>query len=103
MAPTEPTPFTNGLQSYSVSKLAHDGFNWITWKSQALVTLAASHRVMQHIEGTDQPLPTILIFPSNNLFTADEEEQLETAEKCHDNYDQQEAIIKAQIFTSIPY
>jgi len=69
-------------------KLACDGSNWITWKSQTLVMLEASCGVMHHIEGTAQALPVIPISPSNCPLTANEEEQLETAEKCHDDYDQ---------------
>ena len=72
------------------------------WKSQKLVTLAASCRVMCHIDGTAQAPPPVPVFPSNCPLTDDEEEQLEKAEKHHDNYDQWEAVIKAQIFTLIP-
>ena len=50
--PTEPTSSTNRLKSYSIVKLMCNGSNWITWKSQMLMTLAASHEVMHHIEGT---------------------------------------------------
>ena len=56
---------------------------------------------MHHIDGTTQAPPPVPVFPSNCPLTDDEEEWLEKAEKCHDDYDQWEAIIKAQIFTSI--
>ena len=55
---------------------------------------------------TAQPEPhpqgPVPVFPSNYPLTEDEEEWLEKAEKCHDNYDQWEAIVTVQIFTSIP-
>ena len=88
MAPTEPTSSTNRLKYYSVAKLAHDSSNWITWKSQMLMTLAASCGVMCHIEGTAQVPPAIPIFPTGHALTEAEEEWLETAKKCHDEYDQ---------------
>jgi len=69
-------------------KLTHDGSNWITWKSQMLTTLAPSHGFMHHIEGTAQVPPAIPIFPTGHALTEAEEEWLETAKKCHDEYDQ---------------
>src|SRR5882672_4089569 len=102
MGPAEPTNSSNGPKSFSISKLARDGSNWITWKCQTLTTLAASHGVMRHIQGTARAPPPIPTFPTTRPLTADEEDQLEASEKCHDEYDQREAIIKVQIFTTIP-
>ena len=42
------------------------------------------------------------MFPTTRPLTADKEDQLEAAKKCHDEYDQREAIIRVQIFTTIP-
>jgi len=88
MAPAEPTTSGNGSKSYAILKLTCDGSNWIMWKSQTLLTLVASCGVMCHIEDTAPAPATIPLIPTNWSLKVDEEEQLEKAEKSHDDYDQ---------------
>ena len=102
MAPGNLTTSTTTGKSYSIPKFALDGSNWITWKSQTLATLAVGQGVTHHIKGTARQPPQIPIFPTNHSLTDDEEDCLEKAEKHWDNYNQQEATVKAQIFTTIP-
>jgi gag-polypeptide of LTR copia-type len=58
--------------------------------------------MMRHVQGTARvpnPLPkdiTMLVI------TDDQEEQIEKLERQWDDYNQREAMIKAQIFTTIP-
>jgi len=102
MGPSNPTTSITAGKSYAVSKLAHDGSNWITWKSQTLATLAVGWGVTRHIEGTARELPKMPTVPSNRPLTEDEEDCLEKAEKRWDDYNQREATVKVQIFTTIP-
>ena len=75
-------------KSYAIPKLAKDGSNWITWKSQTLATLAASRGVAQHLEGTVWELAMVPVFPTTHPLMSDEEDWLEKAERCWDDYHQ---------------
>jgi gag-polypeptide of LTR copia-type len=101
MGPTEPTQSAT-IKSFVVPKLAQDGSNWVTWKSQTLAVLASSRGVMQHVQGMARvpaPLPDNIM----ELVLMDEmEEELEKLEQQWDDYNQREAMIKAQLFTTIP-
>ena len=44
----------------------------------------------------------VLVFPTTCPLMSDEEDQLEKAERCWDDYHQREAMVKVQIFTTIP-
>src|SRR6266481_4901695 len=101
MGPGNPTP-SGASKSYVIPKLAWDGSNWISWKTQTLATLAVSRGVSRHIEGTAREPPPIPTFPSNRSLTVEEDERLEKAEKRWDEYYQREATVKAQIFTTVP-
>lgn len=97
-----PTDNTNGTKSFVIPKLAKDGSNWITWKTQTLATLRSNRGIMRHLEGTvrvPEPLP---MFDAIKTVTESHEEAYEKAERRWDDYQQREALIKAQIFTTIP-
>jgi hypothetical protein len=86
----------------TIPRLASDGTNWITWKQQTLMTLLSNKGVQRHIEGTirqPKPVPT---FPSGHVLTDQELESLEALEEKWDVFNQREAMIKAQILTTIP-
>ena len=102
MGPSEPTLPGSATKLYVIPKLTWDGSNWITWKTQTLMTLKASCGVMQHIEGSAREPPMIPTFPTNHSLMQDEDEHLERAEKRWDEHHQHEAMVKAQIFTTIP-
>ena len=102
MGPGKPALPGSATKSYVIPKLARDGSNWITWKMQMLVMLAASHGVTQHIEGTTREPPAIPTFPMSQALTQEEDKCLEWAEKQWDKYHQWEAMVKAQIFTTVP-
>jgi len=102
MGPGKPMSSTTATKSYMIPKLAKDGSNWITWKSQMLATLVASCGVMRHIEGTARQPTAIPTYPTTCSLTTDEEDCLEQAERCWDDYHQCEATVKVQIFTTIP-
>jgi gag-polypeptide of LTR copia-type/Zinc knuckle len=89
-------------KSFVVPKLARDGANWVTWKSQMLVTLSSTRGAKRHLDGTARIPPPIPTYPDGHVLTAEEEEALDELEKRWDDYNQREAIIKAQIFTTIP-
>ena len=99
MAPAEPISSTNGSKC-SISKLACNGSNWITCKSQTLMTLAASCGVMQHIKGTAWAPPTIPTFPptAHSLWM----KKSNWREPRSVMMIMISKIIKVQIFTSIP-
>ena len=81
-----------------IPKLAWDGSNWITWKTQTLAMLGSNKGVMRHLNSTvrvPDPLPT-------HTTTESEKEVYDKAEKHWDDYYQCEALIKAQIYTTIP-
>ena len=78
MGPGKPMSSTTATKSYMIPKLANDSSNWITWKSQMLTYL------------------------TTHSLTTDEEDCLEQAERCWDDYHQCEATVKVQIFTTIP-
>ena len=88
MGPGDPTTSVTAGKSYTVPKLARDGSNWITWKSQTFATLAVGWGVTCHIKGTARELPKIPMFPSNHPLMEDEKDCLKKAEKCWDNYHQ---------------
>jgi len=102
MGPIDSTVSTDIPKPYVVPKLAWDGSNWITWKSQTLAMLAVGWGVTHHIKGTAREPPKIPTFPTSCSLMEDEEDHLEKAEKCWDDYNQCEATVKAQIFTTIP-
>ena len=103
MGPDDTNASSTGTsKGYTVPKLARDGSNWVTWKSRMLAILVSTRGIMWHIEGTacmPAPLPTD---PANHHYTELEEEELEKKEKRWDHYHQHEAMVKAQIFTTIP-
>jgi gag-polypeptide of LTR copia-type len=101
MGPAEST-MPPSSKSFIVPKLAQDGANWVTWKSQTLVTLSSTRGAKRHLDGTAQIPPPIPTYPNSHVLTAEEEEALDELEKRWDDYKQREATIKAQIFTTIP-
>jgi len=88
MGPSNLTTSVTAGKSYMVPKLARDRSNWITWKSQTLTTLAVGWGVTCHIEGTARDPPQIPTFPYNHPLMEDEEDRLEKAEKCWEDYHQ---------------
>ena len=79
MGPAEP-------KSFVVPKLARDGTNWVTWKSQTLATLASTRGAKRHLEGTARTPPQIPTYPKGYVLTDKEEGQLDDLEKCWDDY-----------------
>jgi len=96
------TTSNTGTRLFSVPKLACDGSNWITWKTQVLATLASNKGVMQHLNGLAQQLSKIPVYAPTHIISEDKEEALEKAEKCWDEYHQREVLIWAQVFITIP-
>jgi hypothetical protein len=97
-----PADNNNGVKGFMVPKLSQDGSNWVTWKTQTLAMLGSNKGVMQHLNGTvrvPDPLPT---HDANTVITESEEEAYDKAERHWDDYYQREALIKAQIYTTIP-
>jgi hypothetical protein len=97
-----PADNNNGVKGFVVPKLARDGSNWVTWKTQTLATLGSNKGVMRHLNGTvrvPDPLPT---HEANAVITESDEEAYDKAERCWDDYYQREGLIKAQIYTMIP-
>jgi hypothetical protein len=75
MGPAEPS-----TKGFVVSKLNHDGSNWITWKDQTLIILSASKELKWHIEGTAHlPLPPPT-FSLSHVLTDDEIAKVKAAE-----------------------
>ena len=55
-----PADNNNGAKGFVIPKLAQDGSNWVTWKTQTLATLGSNKGVMRHLNGTvrvPDPLP----------------------------------------------
>jgi hypothetical protein len=102
MGPAEPTIPSSNSKSFTVLKLARDGTNWVTWKSQTLAMLASTRGVKRHLEGTARIPPLIPTYPDGHTLTDKEEEDLDALEKRWDDYNQREAAIMAQIFTTVP-
>jgi hypothetical protein len=102
MGPTEPTIPSSNSKSFAVPKLARDGTNWVSWKSQKMATLSTTRGAKRHLDGTARIPPTIPTYPDGHTLTDKEEEQLDGLEKRWDDYNQREATIKAQVFTTIP-
>ena len=94
MAPADNT--SNGTKGLVIPKLAWDGSNWITWKTQTLAMLGSNRGVMRHLNSTVK-VPDLL----KDIDESDEE-AYEKAERCWDDYYQCEELIKAQIFMTIP-
>ena len=69
-----------------VPKLTQDGSNWVTWKMQMIAMLALNKGVMQHLNRTIRILNEILTYPDSHIISKDEEDALEKAEKCWDEY-----------------
>ncbi|KAF8494487.1 hypothetical protein JB92DRAFT_1139838 [Gautieria morchelliformis] len=59
MGPAEPTMSSSTSKSFVVPKLARDGTNWVTWKSQTLATLASTRGAKRHLEGTARIPPLV--------------------------------------------
>jgi len=102
MGPGEPVSLTGASKYFVLPKLVKDGSNWITWKSQTLATLATNCGVMRHIEGTVQTPPTIPTTLTGCQLTEEEETKMENMDKRWDYYHQCEAMVKSQVFTTIP-
>ena len=66
-----------------------------------LATLVSNKGVMQHLNGLAQQPSKIPVYAATHIITEDKEDALEKAEKCWDEYHQQEVLIQAQIFTII--
>jgi gag-polypeptide of LTR copia-type len=68
------------------------------------VSYAGDDSWCQTAPGRDRsdPPPPIPTYPDGHVLTDKEEEDLEALEKHWDDYHQQEATIKAQIFTTVP-
>ena len=86
---------TSTSKSFVVPKLARDGMNRVTWKSQTLATLSVTRGAKRHLDGTARIPPPIPTYPSGHTLTVKEEEDLDTLEKHWDDYNQWEATIMA--------
>ena len=95
------TSSTKG-KPHSIPQLAANRLHWITWKQQTLNTLLSSKGVHRHIQGTIRMPPPIPSYPNGHTLDDDEMEALEKIEEKWDLYNQHEALIKAQILTTIP-
>ena len=69
-----------------VPKLAWDGLNWVTWKTQTIATLALNKGVMRHLNGMIRIPNEILTYLDSHVISEDEEDALEKAEKHWDEY-----------------
>jgi len=96
------TTSNTGMRSFLVPKLACDGSNWITWKTQVLATLMSNKGVMRHLDGLAWKLSKIPVYTPTHVISEDEEEALEKAEKHWDEYHQWEELIWVQVSTTIP-
>ena len=90
------------VKSHKTPRLATNRSNWITWKQQTLNSLLSSKGVHRHIQGTIRMPPPISSYPNGHTLDDDEMEELEKIEKRWDLYNQHEALIKAQILTTVP-
>ena len=81
MGPAEPTMPSSTPKSFAIPKLARDGTNWVTWKSQTLATLAMTRGARRHLEGTARIPPMLPTYPTSHTLTEKEEEELEELEK----------------------
>ena len=89
-------------KGYQVSGLAANGSNWVIWKRETLTTLSTHKGVKTHIEGLARMPPVIPKFLELHILTSEELKKVNELELLWDEYDQKEAVIKAQILTSIP-
>ena len=53
-----------------------------------LATLVSTHGVKWHLEGATRIPPRIPTYPNDHILTDKEEEELDTVEKCWDDYNQ---------------
>ena len=102
MGPAEPNMSNANPKTLVIARLARDGSNWITWKSQTLAVLSSIRGVKRHIDGKARKPADPPTFADKHVMTEEDEEDLELAEKRWDDYEQREAIIKAQIYGTIP-
>ena len=102
MAPVDPTMSTANPKSFTVPKLACNGSNWVTWKSQTMATLSSTRGMKRHLDGMARVPPAIPTYPKGHTLTEEEEDELDDLERCWDDYNQCEATIMAQIFTTVP-
>ena len=79
-----------GMRAFLVPKLACNRFNWVTWKTQVLATLASNKGVMQHLDGSAQQPSNICVYADTHIITEDKEDAIEKGEKCWVKYHQQE-------------
>ena len=102
MGPEDSGSSSTKGKPHSIPRLATNGSNWITWKQQTLNTLLSSKGVHRHLQGTIRMPPPIPSYPNGHTLDDDEIEELEKIEEKWDLYNQHEAMIKAQILTTIP-
>ena len=102
MGPIDPAMSTANPKSFPIPKLACDGSNWVTWKSQMMATLSSTRGAKRHLNGTARVPPVIPTYPKGHTLTEEEEDKLDDLERRWDNYNQREATIMAQIFTTVP-
>src|SRR3977135_3456361 len=57
---------------------------------------------MRHVEGKARKPAAIPTFAKDYTITEEDEERVEKAERLWDDYHQREAIVKAQIYSTIP-
>ena len=88
-------------KSHMIPRLATDGLNWITWKQQTLNSLLSSKGMHRHIQGMIHMPPPIPSYPNGHTLDDNEMEEREKIEEKWDLYNQCEALIKAQILTTI--
>ena len=102
MGPEDSGSSSTKGKPHSIPRLATDGLNWITWKQQTLNTLLSLKGMHRHIQGTIRMPPPIPSYPNSHTLDDDEMEELEKIEEKWDLYNQCEALIEAQILTTIP-
>ena len=74
MGPVDPAMSTANLKSFAVPKLARDGSNWVTWKSQMMATLSSTCGAKRHPDGTAR-VP--LACPKRRTLTEEEENEMD--------------------------
>ena len=101
MGPEDSTSSSMKVKAYSIPRLAADRSDWITWKQQTLSSLMSIKGVQRHLNGTAHVPPPIPTHPPNHLLDKDELDKLDKIEEKWDVYNQREALINAQIHTTI--
>jgi hypothetical protein len=89
------------VKTFTIPSLASDGTNWVTWKQQTLSTLMLNKGIQRHLEGSAQKRNPIPTYPDGYVLTNQEVEDLEKLEEKWDMFNQREAMIKAQVLTTI--